>query len=247
MKKILRPGMKIELRPDDMPNSEEEEDSFQLYSSQISDVREDGEIEAYMPIEQGRLILISVGSQMDMYCYTDRGIYECRVGVKERYTNEGLYLLLLHVTSDLRKHQRREFYRYECSLPMQDRWMDDSEQKLMTDNGWLCVDEDLPMSKSTVIDISGGGIQFTGKHSYGVNELVYCKFDFGKEYRLCVEIMGCDPIAGQPGNYCHRARFVGMSKQEREGIIRYIFTLERLEIKKNRAEKEGEYEKNSGS
>lgn len=246
IRKIVRPGTKIELRPDDKPNPEEEDD-FRLYSSQISDVREDGIVEAYMPIEQGRLILIAVGSYMDMYCYTDRGVYECRVKVAERYTKEGLYLLLLQITSELRKHQRREFYRYECKLPMKDRWMDDSEQKFMRDNGFLFVDEDMPMSDSTIIDISGGGIQFTGTHSYGVNELVYCRFTFGQEYRLCAEIMGSDVVTGQPGNYCHRAKFVGMSKQDREGIIRYIFSLERLEIKKSRAGKEVEHEKNSGS
>lgn len=229
--KVLRPGTKIELWPYNQPRPENGTEEPKFYNSQISDFRDDGTVEVYMPTEQGRLLLLSVGSRLSMYCYTVSGIYECSVQVKERYKSNGIYFVLLQPINELRKNQRREYYRYKCTLPMLDRRMEEEERQFMAAHGRLSVSEGLPMDESTIIDISGGGMQFMGHHKYEVNDVVYCKFSFGNSYEVCLKILSSSKIPERAGEYRHRAKFLGMDKKDREAIIRYIFTLERIQKK----------------
>lgn len=228
--KILKPGTKIELSPNDIPKGEDAEE-IKFYKSKVSDVREDGTIETTMPTEQGRLVLFSVGSELEIYCYTERAVYECRVAVQERYKHEGLYFLLLRPVGELRKKQRREYYRYKCTLPMRDRLVDIEERKKMAERGQLVVRERRRMDRSTIIDISGGGMQFMGAHKYEKGSLIFCEFSFGKPREAFAQILDSAGIADRPGEYRHRAKFFGMNKKEREEIIRHIFALERMKRK----------------
>ena len=229
VKKIVRPGVRIELRPYDMRNSEEEYDLF--YQSKISDVKEDGSVEVYLPIEQGKLVLLSEGSRLDLYCYAASGIYECPAVVIERYKKEGLYFVLLRMTDDLKKNQRREYYRYQCTIPMQDRAMDEEERQFFVTQGLLLVDDEIPMGESTIVDISGGGLQFVGTCRYHVNDMVYCRFVFGKPYALCLKILDGKAVPDKAGQYRYRAGFMEIDKRVREEVIRHIFALERMKRK----------------
>ena len=89
----------------------------------------------------------------------------------------------------------------------------------------------LPMNRSTIVDISGGGMQFTGDHKYEKGSLIFCEFSFGKPYEAFVQILDSMGVVDRPGEYRHRAKFFGMNKKEREEIIRYIFALERIKRK----------------
>lgn len=230
VEKIIKPGVKVELRPDDQP-ADAMPGAVLRYESKISDVKEDGTIEVYMPIEQGRLILLSVESRLDMFCYTEKGIYECRVIVKARYKNAGLYYVGLRMTSQLQKRQRREYFRYTCSMPVETRRMDQVEKKWMTDRGALVVMEDLPMEHNTAIDISGGGMQFIGQYQYEAGDFLYGKFSFGREYRQCMKVLESSPIPERPGEFRSRVRFLGMDRRSKEEIIQNIFVLERMKRK----------------
>lgn len=228
VKKVLKPGVKIKLSPADSQETAGNPDEVQSYFSKISDVKEDGTLEIFMPIEQGKLQLLSPGKRLDMYCYTGNGVYEARILVKERYKQEEMHFITLELTNSLIKNQRREYYRYQCTVPIQDRLMDEEEQKWMLEDEMLVVDDVLPMHDSMMIDISGGGLQFIGTGRYESGDLVYCRFQFGKDYRLCANILECcGNIPGHPGKYRSRARFQGVERREREEIIRHIFLLER--------------------
>lgn len=230
MQKIIKPGTKIELRPDDLPK-DAVPGAVVRYESKVSDIKEDGTVEIFMPIEQGRLILLPIDSRLDMFCYQAGGIYECRVLVKERYKSEGLYYLVLQLTSQLQKRQRREYYRYSCSIPIAVRRLDSAEEKWITERGKLVVMEDAVMEQHICIDISAGGMQFSGRYKYEPGELLYGKFSFGKDYRQCMRVLESSRIPDSPGEYRHRVKFYRMDKREKEEIIQNIFTLERIKRK----------------
>ena len=230
IEKIVKPGTRIELIPDDQPK-DAVPGAVVRYQSQVSDIREDGKIEIYMPIEQGKLILLPVESRLDVYYYAASGIYECRAIIKERYKRDGLYFLALWLTSEVKKRQRREYYRYSCNLPLMVRKMDEVERKWMTERGKLIIFEDLPMDENTAVDISGGGMQFIGNNKYEVGDLLYGQFIFGKEYSQCLKILDSSVLPDRPGEYRHRAKFLGMDRRAREEIIQNIFSLERMKRK----------------
>lgn len=235
VKKVLKPGVKIKLSPVDSQKTAGDPDEVQSYFSKISDVKEDGTLEIFMPMEQGKLLLLSPGKRLDMYCYTGNGVYETQIQVRERYKKEGMHYITLGLTNSLIKNQRREYYRYQCTVPIQDRLMDEEEQKWMKEDEMLVVDDDQPMHDSTMIDISGGGLQLIGTGKYETDDLIYCRFQFGKDYRFCARILECcGGIPGHPGKYRSRARFLGVERREREEIIRHIFALERSRRKLER-------------
>ena len=131
------------------------------------------------------------------------------------------------------KRQRREYYRYSCCLSMEARPMDSEEEAWMKEQGMLVVDDELPMHEGIMRNISGGGMMFIGTHRYRTGELVYVRFNFGKNYRQCIRILESSSDASQePGSgYRSRAEFVGMEWRVREGLIRYIFARERTDRK----------------
>ncbi len=234
-KKILKPGVNVKLCPENAGKPEDEQEELPSYYSKISDVKDDGLLEIYMPTQQGKLQLLSAGKRMYMYCYAGNGVYEADVVVKERYKSDDIHFVILQMTGELKKNQRREYYRYQCTIPMQNRLMDADERKWMTEQDMLVVDDALPMEDSMLVDISGGGLQFIGAKKYVKDDMVYCRFQFGKNYRLCTCILeSVGNIANHPGKYRSRARFVGVERREREEIIRYIFTLERAKRKLER-------------
>lgn len=230
VEKIIRPGTKIELCQEKFLTKDAEE-SLVYYHSKVTDVRDDNTFEAYMPIEQGKLILMSLESRYEMLCYTEQGIYQCSVLVKSRHKEDGLYYVVLRVTSPLQKRQRREHYRYKCMLNLEVREMDSAESKWMTERGQLVVIEETPMDKATIVDISGGGLQFVGKQKYKKDSYCYCKFLFGREYKQCFKVLDSVPIEDRAGEYRTRGKFVGMGSKERENIIQAIFLLERMQRK----------------
>ncbi len=234
--KVMKAGMKVELSAFRRPGTEEKPEERKAYYSQVSDVRENGLVEVYMPIQKGKLQLLSVGNRLNMCCYAANGMYECPVVVKERFKEDGTYYILLEVTGSLIRNQRREYYRYQCVMPMEDRKLDEEERKWMLEQEMLVADDMTPVRESTIVDISGGGLRFFSKHRYEVGDLVYCRFHFGKDYRLCAQILEhTGNIPEYPGSYRHRAKFIGVDRREREEIIRQIFALERRNRKMGKA------------
>ncbi len=236
MRKVFKPGTKIEILPDRRGRLDEDESETKYYHSKISDLREDGSVEIYMPIERGKLMLMSVGKEADFLCYSSSGIYRCRVVVTERYKHDGLYFLLLEPTGELRRNQRREFYRYQCTVPMQSRKMDEEEERWLMQRGQLLIIDENFLDESVITDISGGGIRFSGKLKYEEGDIVYCKFSFGQEYEECIRVLESSEIPERTGEYRHRAKFVAMKNKEREEIIKYIFAMERMRKKFNNYE-----------
>lgn len=229
-KKILLPGAKIELRPDaEMEGHEKEESQLlsKFYSSKISDIKEDGVIEAYMPIEQRRLIMFSVDSVCTLYCYAPSGIYQGKVVIVNRYKNGEVYFLLMKLVSELKKNQRREYFRYEIDLPMRDRKMEGKEVGWLTKRSVINVDDFVEMDNSRIIDISGGGLRFGAGHLYNEGDFIYCKFEFGKQFSACAKILDREVGPGESENYIYRAEFMCMDSRDREDIIGKIFQAQR--------------------
>ncbi len=115
---------------------------------------------------------------------------------------------------------------------MEERLMEDEEQSWMREQGMLVVDDAIPMHTSMMRNISGGGMMFTGTHRYRTGDLVYGRFHFGRDYRLCMRILESSNADQEgTGGYRNRAEFVGMEWRERERLIRYIFARERTDRK----------------
>jgi c-di-GMP-binding flagellar brake protein YcgR len=97
----------------------------------------------------------------------------------------------------------------------------------------------LPLKRSVIVDISGGGIRFVGSYAYEPNSLVYCKYNLvidgkSKEYTLVAKILMVRKLEERDGLYEHRAQYIKIDTVEREEIIRFIFEEERKNRKREK-------------
>ena len=232
---INHPGQRIRLNADD----NEERKSYQ---SQVIDVLSEDRVEIAMPMEKSKLVLLPVDGEYDMYFYSDSGLYQCYARVVDRYKNNSLYVLVLDLISNLRKHQRRAYYRFSCALEMNSRQLQMEEEKAMSGKG----DEEvmapqLPLKSSVIVDISGGGLRFVANYAYEMQSLILCKYNLiingeTKEYSLVGKVLSVRELENRKGVFEHRVQYVNMDAAEREEIIKYIFDEERRALKNQKGD-----------
>ena len=233
--KYVDPGNKVDV----VVKDRNEPDGKKTYESRVYDVLSDEEFEIHMPMEKTKLILLPVDGVFDFYFYTSNGLYQCLARVKDRYKSGGTYILLCEPTTNLRKYQRREYYRFACVLKMSSRKLQEDELEAAQRNEQYYQDG-LPMEHSVIVDISGGGVRFVSKKKYEPGTLIYLtyKLNIGgkdKEYEITGKILDSYEVPGKTDQFEHRVKYLNMENEVREEIIRYIFEEER----KNRQRRNG--------
>ena len=241
-------GSKIELqaveRHDEMSSSKRK-----IYNSQVYDILSEDTMEILMPMEKTKLILLPVDGEFDLIIYQESGLYQCFARVIDRYKRNNVYILVVELTSNLRKYQRREYYRFSCALKMASRTLQEEELQALENDQPYALTPGLPLKQSIIVDISGGGLRFLSSQRYEPGGMIYINYHLlkggrNKLYEVVGKVLSAKEVENRPGSYEHRVQYVDMNSDTREEIIRYIFEEER---KNRRKEIFGNEEKNSGS
>lgn len=235
----ILPGNKIEIQAVEKVKPANEEETKKVYISQVRDILSDDQIEIYMPMEKSKLILLPVNTEFDLYFYTPQGLYQCFANVIDRYKDGNQYVLLMELSSNLRKFQRRDYYRLSCALEMSARVLEKEEKEAMDNKADLYLVPGLPLKRSVVVDISGGGIRFISSFQYEPDNLIYCKYNLiidgaSKEYTLICKVLTVRELDNRPGVFEHRAQYINIDTLDREEIIRFIFEEERKHRKREK-------------
>lgn len=236
LSKFVALGDKIELQPIARRNGTEE---GKTYISKVYEIISEDTLEILMPMEQTRLILLPVDEEYDLVFYGETGLYQAFVRIVDRYKSNNVYLLRVELTSDLRKHQRREFYRFSCALEITTRCLDEEELQAAREHKPFLLRDDMPLQHCVMVDISGGGLRFVSTSRYAMGNLLCCGFllsreGVGKQYDVVGEVLATKELENRPGTYEHRIRFYDMRVETREEIIRFIFEEERKSRKRER-------------
>ncbi len=231
LSKFISPGAKIELEALDRVILSDGSEERKVYESKVVDVIDEDRLEILMPMEQTKLVLLPVRGEYHLHFFTGKGLFQCDARVASRYKNGALYLLEMELISDLQKYQRREYYRYTCTLDMKVRELTDTEKKNLSE-GRGFLPEDAKSDKATIVDISGGGLRFVTNVPFEPKCLIACEFELlrqgkYKTMELVGEVLSCRQLETNRGQYEHRVRFVHIQHNQREDIIRYIFEEER--------------------
>lgn len=226
LSKYVTPGGEVELKAIERGREQANAKTGRTHRSQVLSVLSEDRVEIAMPIEDGKLILLPVDGEYDMYFYGDNVVYQCNARVVDRYKYNGRYVLVMDLTSNLRNYQRREYYRFSCALEMDSRQLGEEEEISIAAQEELLPG--LPLKSSVIVDISGGGLRFVAYYAYEVNSLILCKYHLTvegreKEYRLVGKVLAVNELSHKPGVFDHRVQFVNVDPQDREEIIQYIF------------------------
>ena len=237
LSKVISLGSKIELQAVERQRGSEEEQ--RVYFSKVYEILTEDTLEITMPMEQTKLILLPVDGEYDMVIYGQQP-YQCFVRIIDRYKSNNVYILVVELTSNLRKFQRRNYYRFSCALDMHSRALVDEEVKAVEQNAAYSLTPGLPLKRSVIVDISGGGLRFISGQCYEPGSLIYCNYQLvsdgaSRECEVVGMILSAKEVENKSGNYEHRVQYVNLDVDDRERIIKYIFEEER----KNRHRERG--------
>lgn len=239
LNEYVKPGNVIEIIDKDLDNPEER--SAKTLRTRIFDIVSDDVIKVTIPTVQGKLQLIETDGEYDVYFYTSNGLYQCTCTVKDRYRSNAIPIMELELQSNLRRYQRREYYRLNCMLEMKCHAFDEEETDEYIKTGNYSTATGLRGPNAVMVDISGGGARFVSVDSYEVGALILFRFSLkqatgNKEYSIVGRVVYSEVMENMGGKYENRAQFVDIENTERESIIKYIFEEERR-IRKTTTEK----------
>lgn len=237
--KYVELGDKLELVLVESIPGKNKELTKRIYSSKINDIISEDRLEILMPMEKTKLVLLPVDAEYDMSIYSKNGLYQCFVRVVDRYKSDNMYLLVVELTSNLRRNQRREYYRFSCALEMCSRSLENEEIEAIEKDEMFNLVPGLPLKRSVIVDISGGGLRFISEQKYEEGSFIYCSYHLlingtRKLYELVSKVLEVKPVENRKGVFEHRVQYINISEGVREQIIRYIFQEERKSKKKDR-------------
>lgn len=238
LSKYVQSGIKLEVQTVERKKASDSFDQKKVYRTQVYEVISEDRLEITMPMEQSKLIILPVDAEYDFYFYTSSGLYQCFGRIIDRYKEKSVYLLLVELTSNLRKYQRREYYRFSCALEMNSRPLAQEEIEGLESHG-IELAPGLPLQRSVVVDISGGGLRFISNYAYEPEKLICCRYHLiiggkSKEYNLAGKVLSVRELENKPGVYEHRVQYLNIDTEEREEIIRFIFEEERRSRKRTK-------------
>lgn len=240
LSRFISAGDRIELQSVERHQADSPKENKKIYYSQVYDILSADRMEILMPMEKTKLILLPVDSVYDVIFYAKGSLYQCFARIIDRYKSNNVYILVLEMTSNLRRHQRREYYRFSCALDMCARPLVEEETKAIEQKEALYLTPGLPLKHSIIVDISGGGLRFLADQQYQQDSMIYCTYHLlvdgeDKEYSLVGKVLSVRPVENKNGLFEHRVQYVDIDTEKREEIIRYIFQEER----KNRKRENG--------
>lgn len=229
--KFVNVADRVDIETITRPTSNDSNVERKSYRSQVFDIESEDRIKIGMPMEQGKLILLQVDEEYNLCFYTPAGLYQCIGRIADRYKAESVYVLVVDLVTDLRKYQRREYYRLNCVLDMKSSMISEKDVTQFSEHVHF-IDTDITFDNGVVVDISGGGARFISKVKYPKSSNILFMFQLfvnGEltEYKLLGRVLVSEEIANREGQYEHRIQFINMMNDDRESIIKYIFEEER--------------------
>lgn len=235
LSKFVSVGDKVELQAVERLDESADGTGKKIYYSKVYDILSEDTMEILMPMEKTKLILLPVDSEFDLIIYQESGLYQCLVRIIDRYKSNNVFILVVELVSNLRKYQRREYYRFSCALEMCARNLQEEELQAVENNLPYALTPGLPLKQSIIVDISGGGLRFISSQRYEPESMLYINYHLLKQgkrkmYEIIGKVLAVKELENRKGTFEHRVQYYDMDSKTREEIIRYIFEEERKSI-----------------
>ncbi|MBO4997092.1 MAG: PilZ domain-containing protein [Lachnospira sp.] len=196
------------------------------YYSQVMDKINSTQLVITMPTQGTKMIPLSMGKRYRCEFYTGNGLFRGDFIVIERGREGNIPVIILEVRTTLKKVQRREFFRLDCTLPMKYRIAEKDEtiaREQLRDMQW---------QDGVVLDISGGGLRFVISGALENGSYIQCKLVLEvhgnyKEFYIYGRVIDCKNKPNSVRLHECRIKFYKLSEAESDQIVSFIFTEER--------------------
>lgn len=200
-----------------------------VYLSQVVEIAGAVDVKITMPTEGTKLVPLTTGEVFECCFYTKKGLYQADFQVTDRFMEGNLPVVMLRIQRPLKKVQRREYYRYSCTLPMKYRMASEDEKltaEELNDQEW---------KDGVVLDLSGGGLRFAVEDDLIKDQLYQFRLVLNvkeklKNYFLYGTLIYTGHMPSNPRLHEGRTQFIHIDESVRDEIISYIFAEERKKI-----------------
>lgn len=240
MSKVLSIGNRVEFTEANSRRMDDNPDSIvkkKIYTSLVTDIVDETKIKVTMPIEGGHIVALSLNTKLDACFYTSKGLYHGRVIVIERMKQSNIFEMVVELQYELKKYQRRQYYRLNCTMDLSYREMSEEEYKVFEEKNIIPHEDELfGLVEGACLDFSGGGIRFLSAEKYKKNDFLFLKLKIAYDEEKKVYILVGRVISSVEGKnnrkfYENRVEFIKIPNRVREEIIKYIFMEERRQRK----------------
>lgn len=226
-------GDKVDLIRTDNRLSADPDERTHVYSSQVLDESENGNMLIAMPMQEGKMIPLSVGEKIYATFYTKTGLFRCQIEVVGRYKKGTLFYMEVSQLSVMQKVQRREYYRLECHAPIEYRIISDLEQRFLEEGNAYNPDEmTIQWKQAVMLDLSGGGIHFVSPNQEERNVMLEVRFNIAfkdeiERIYVFATLLRSQRNENNSQIYDSHIKFWKLDEGTREKVIRYIFEEQR--------------------
>lgn len=237
MNELISVGDKLELKQITFQDQNVEKEN-KILVSQILDLT-DTTIQAAMPIYEGKLIPLQIGTKYEVFFKTSDGLYKAICDVIRRDKIDNIYIVDLKPITDLEKFQRREYFRLNTTMDASVCVLTDAEWKLFEHKGITPEDFQTRLKDVIIVDISGGGAKFISKTVYEKNNHLLMQFTLPKgtlikELFISAKVISSSLSENRADLHEHRIQFKKITREFRELIIKYILDEQRKIRQKER-------------
>ncbi len=190
--------------------------------SQVLDTIDERHIFIAMPIVSNMVVPIPTGEIIQIkYAKKSIGVFAFSARVLSRKHSEHLSYMKIERLSDVKKVQRRDYFRLDIVL--------DVQMELVSSDGI----ENRKSFSALTKDISGGGLRLISKTRVTANDIVdiVIKADSGS-IQARGRIIRCVPYEGSGSEYDIAVSFDNIQDQSRTQIVSFIFNYQRKMKKK---------------
>jgi c-di-GMP-binding flagellar brake protein YcgR len=170
------------------------------------------------PVRVGYEIAVYFLYKFDAYNYD---LYSFRAKVTGRGQKDNLALLNIHLESGIERIRRRQFFRFDCTVPVEYRVKSIIQGR---------NDGNVPFIKASSRDMSGGGVCILAGEQPQNETLLECRLNLGDD--KWIEFLGKAVrierlVMEQEVKYSIGVLFHIIEDKDREAIIHYIFKEQR--------------------
>jgi c-di-GMP-binding flagellar brake protein YcgR len=220
MRKIFKVGDKIEIVRIDRRTWEEKDVQ---YISKIADIK-DEYFYIFTPIKEGVYVTFYIDEILRLYKISSDGVWVFDGVVEERF-KEPEYMIKVHQISDVRKIQRRMFFRLPINL---DIFIKHLNSGLMSGRNTPeeAADDfsEGKIVKALTKDISGGGVCFITQEEFEIGDLILTKIPIEQEELILkAQILRKERVQHPTYRFMYGCKFVEARQNEIDKIVRFIF------------------------
>lgn len=231
---VIAEGNKIDLKDILTQRQIENDETPNVYASQLLEFMKNGNLKVSMPFVQGRLVPLDKDKVFEAFFYTSKGLYQSKVKIIERYKSGNIYTMEVQMLSEPKKYQRRQYFRLEKEIQIKYTMLTEYDYKSIVEKRIFPEGLESPdiYSVGDTLDISGGGMRFIGRTKVDRNDRMLVIFEIvsdGKvvSFRLPAKIIMSFELPNHSNRFEHRIEFENISNAYREILIKYIFEEER--------------------